>query len=111
MFMAMLVLNDPEQLYQVLSAWEKAGITGATIFESTGMHRVRRRFVPMRFMTPFVDAEENHLTLLAIIRDEQQVQACLDATESVTGDLSCENTGVFAAWPIYMAKGIPGREE
>ncbi len=111
MFMSMLVLNDPEQLYQVLSAWEEAGITGATIFESTGMHRIRRRFVPMRFMTPFVDEEENHLTLMAIIRDEEQVQACLQATESVIGDLACENTGVFAAWPIYLAKGISGQEE
>ncbi len=105
MFMAMFVLDDPELLTQVLSAWEQAGIRGATIFESTGMNRVRRRFVPMRFMAPVVDNEESHLTLMAVVKDEEEVQSCLRAAESVVGDLADPNTGMFTAWPLSFAKG------
>jgi hypothetical protein len=106
MFMAMFVLDDPDLLYQVLAGWERAGIRGATIFESTGMNRVRRRFVPMRFMSPVVEKEESHLTLMAVVKDEAQVQECVLATESVVGDLSEPNTGVFAAWPLSYTKGF-----
>jgi len=33
------------------------------------------------------------------------IEACLQATESVVGELSNPNTGIFAAWPISFAKG------
>ncbi|MHB1318442.1 MAG: hypothetical protein ACYCYF_07485 [Anaerolineae bacterium] len=105
MFMAMFVLDDPELLTQVLSAWDHAGIRGATISDSTGMNRMRRRFVPMRFVSPVEDGEESHLTLIAVVKDEEEVQACLRAAESVVGDLANANTGMFAAWPLSYAKG------
>lgn len=106
MYMVVFVLNDPDLLHRVLDAWEAAGISGVTIFESTGLHRVKRRFIPMRFVSPIGDGEESHLTLMAIVPDEAQVQACLAGAESVVGDLSQPDTGVFAAWPLAAVKGL-----
>ncbi|MEZ0397258.1 MAG: hypothetical protein ABWK53_12625 [Anaerolineales bacterium] len=111
MFMVLLVLNNPDQLEAVLQAWEQAGIRGATIIESTGIHRRLKRLIPMRYLFQTQGGEEEgHLTLLAIVENQNQVEACLQATESVTGDLDGPQTGVFAAWPLTMVKGLPPRE-
>ena len=37
----MLVLDDINQLDAVLDGWQAVGVTGATIFNSTGLHRRR----------------------------------------------------------------------
>ncbi len=111
MFMVLLVLDNPDQLDAVLQAWEAAGIRGATIIESTGIHRRLKRLIPMRyFFQAQGNEEEGHLTLLAIVESQAQVDACLQATESVTGDLDGPNTGVLAAWPLTTVKGLPPQE-
>lgn len=107
MFNILFVLDDPEKLPEILEAWEKAGIGGVTILESTGMHRIKRRLFPMRYLPVVYDEEENHLTLMAIVEDEQLIEACLRATEAVIGNLEEPNTGIFAAWPLTIVKGIP----
>ena len=108
MYMILFVLDDPNQLIQVLDAWQAAGIRGATILESTGINRVNRLNIPMRyaFFSQSI-VEEGHLTLISIVSDEACVQKCLQATESVIGDLDKPNTGVFAAWQLGVVKGLP----
>ena len=111
MFMVFLVLDNPDQLEAVLQAWDGAGIRGATIIESTGIHRQLRRLIPMRYVFQSAGSEEEgHLTLLAIVETQAVVDACLLATETVTGDLDGPNTGVFASWPLTTVKGLPPRE-
>jgi hypothetical protein len=107
MLMMMLVLDNPDNLYAVLQAWENAGIGGVTILESTGLQRVKRKFIPMRYVDALTSQEESHLTLLAMVPDETRVQVALAAAESVVGDLDDANTGVFAAWPLSLVKGVP----
>ena len=110
MYMIMLVLDDPALLDQVLEAWEGVGIRGATIVESTGIQRLRRKNVPMRyfFQAPGL-IEEGHLTLFVIVENEQMAQDCLRATEQIVTDLDGPNTGVFAAWPLAIVRGVPPR--
>ena len=105
MHMIFCVLDDPGKLIDVLTAWENVGITGVTLLESTGMHRVTRRTFPMRFLPALYGQEENHVTLIAIVRDESVISACLTATESIVGDLDGPNTGIFASWPLKVIKG------
>lgn len=111
MFMVLLVLDNPDQLEAVLQAWDQAGIRGATIIESTGIHRHLKRLIPMRYLFQTQSGEEaGHLTLLAIVESQALVDACLQATETVTGDLDGPNTGIFAAWPLTTVKGLPPGE-
>lgn len=108
MFMVMLVLDDPCKLDAVLDAWDGAGVRGVTILESTGRYRQKTKHIPMRYAFGECDVlEKGNITLLAIVRDEKTIQACLQATENITGDLDSPNTGVFASWPLSMVKGLP----
>ena len=106
MYMVMFVLNDPDRLNEILEAWERAEIRGATIIESTGLHRQRRKFIPMRYVSPIFTDEESHLTVITLVKNEDMIQACLKATESVVGNLDSRNTGIFTAWPVAFIKGL-----
>lgn len=112
MFMIMFVLDDPGQLDTLLEAWEKAGVRGATIVESTGIHRRRKKFLPMRYVFQATgNVEESHYTLFAIVESDEVVQACLHTTEELVGDLDIPNTGVFVAWPLAVFKGLRPEQE
>lgn len=112
MQMIMLVLDDPKQLDAVLDAWHAVGVSGVTIVESIGSYRrgharrVRGRYLyglpGLRECT-----EQCQYILLAIVPDSRTVAMCLDAAEKIVGDLTAPNTGVFAAWELPLAKGVP----
>jgi hypothetical protein len=110
MYMVMLVLDDPARLDAVVDAWAAVGISGATIIESTGIYRQRaaRRQVHARYAFGSGAADEfGHVTLFAIVPDETVARRCLAAAEAVVGDLDGPNTGVLAAWPLTLVKGVP----
>jgi len=108
MFMIMFVLDNSDLLEEVLGSWAELGVTGATIAETSGLQRLRRKRIPMRFNYGGIGAieEVGNITLLAIVKNEQIVEECLKAAEKVVGDLDAPNTGVFSAWPLMMTKGI-----
>ncbi len=106
MMMVLLVLDDPELLDDVLQAWRNAGIIPLSVIESTGIHRRKKR-VPMRYAFDEGVEMEGHLTLYGIAPSAAAVEACLKATEAITGDLDLPNTGVFAAWEIRSLYGLP----
>lgn len=112
MYMVLFVLDDPDLLSEVLDAWDKIGVSGVTIIESTGINRLRRaRQVGSPFMAGInrlmSGDQEMHYTLLTIVRREAVVQQCVSAAETIVGDLSEPNTGVLAAWPLGFVKGVP----
>jgi len=108
MFMVMLVLDDNTQLDQVLEAWAKLGVSGVTILESTGLHRKRRKHIPMRYLYGDKSLEEcGNSTLFVLVKQEALIGECLKAAEKIIGNLDEPNTGVFAAWPLTFSKGIP----
>lgn len=116
MHMVMFVLDDPNQLDTVLDAWEALGVTGTTIVESTG---INRRRIARQVGTPFMAGinrliggeEQQHVTLFVIVSGEALAQACLEAAEQVVGDLNLPNTGVLAAWPLTIVKGVSTQPE
>jgi len=109
MYMIMFILDDSDLLDQVLEAWAELGISGATIIESTGLHRRRQcKHIPMRYAYGETESEEcGNTTIFVIVEGEAMVHACLDATEKITGDLNAPNSGVFASWPLSVIKGVP----
>ena len=105
MYMVLFVLDDPDKLNDVLDAWDKIGLSGVTIIESTGINRLRRaRSVGSPFMAGInrlmSGDQEMHYTLMTIVRDEVIVEKCVESVEGIVGDLSEPHTGVLAAWPI-----------
>jgi hypothetical protein len=103
MYMVMFVLDDPGRLDAVLQAWEEAGSRGATILESTGIQRRRKKILPMRYVFQTVgNIEESHYTLLAIVESDEVVRACLQATERLVGELDNPRTPVIASAALIV---------
>ncbi len=111
MHMLMFVLDNPDHLEKVLDAWEAVGVSGVTIIESTGLSRHRARLAGTPFMAGINrlmhSDHEGHYTLITIVKGEKTVRDCISAAEAVVGNLSEEESGVMAAWPLSIVKGIP----
>lgn len=111
MHMIMLVIDDPDLLDEVIKAWRSAGVTGATILESMGAYRREKGHVTGRYLFGMPALAETagraQYTLFAIVPDQTVAELTLQATEEVVGDLTQPDTGVFAAWQLSLAKGVP----
>lgn len=112
MHMLMFVLDNPDYLDEVLDAWEEIGVSGVTIVESTGITRYRQaKLVGTNLMAGINrlmnSAEEGHYTLFTIVKGEAVVRQCIEASEKIVGNLLDPNTGVLAAWPLSIVKGVP----
>ena len=109
MFMIMYVLDDPDKVDAILEAWENVGITGVTIFKSTGFQRRRttRKSIPARYqISSLIENEKGHYSLFAIVKSRIIVENCLKETENLIGDLNSPNTGIFSSWPLDIVKGV-----
>lgn len=106
-YMVLFILDDPAYLDELLTAWTEGGIKGATIIESTGLYRHQRKLIPMRYLytSPQADEKDN-VTILALVKDKETSEKCLEIIESVVGDLDEPHTGIFAAWPVESVKGL-----
>lgn len=113
MSMILFVLHDAEKLQEVLNAWEETGITGATVFLSTGIGRIRdsealREDLPiMPSLDDFYPSPENvGRTIFTITEDESLVEKIIRATESVVGDLHEPKRGILAVLPTSAIHGM-----
>jgi hypothetical protein len=113
MYAILFVLDDPQLLDDLLIAWEKAGIRGVTIIDSTGWQRrkMQGRLLGARFdftaLSGTAGRMDNHMTLFVVVENRAIVQKCLEATEEIVGDLDLPNTGILTAWPLEIVKGLP----
>ena len=108
MFMILLVLDKPMLMDEVLDALTLIGVSGVTILESTGSYRRLSKRIPLPYtFSGNTSIQEGNITLFTIVPDEEIVRSCLQAIESVVGDLNNPNTGVFSAWPLTLTKGVP----
>ncbi len=112
MYIVLVVIDDPKKVDQVLEDLEEGGIKGATIIESTGLHRRQKQHIPMRYLyTSPVSEELENITLFTIVPDKACVEKCRMIIEGVVGDLDSPNTGIFASWQLDVVKGVTHRGE
>jgi nitrogen regulatory protein P-II 1 len=106
-----LVINNLERLPELLEAWAEAGIPGATVLQSAGLHCLRtckyRDDLPL---IPSLDSllrgsEESNRTCFAIA-DDTEVDAIIAATEAALGKLDAPNTGILFVVPLLRVVGL-----
>lgn len=113
-YVVVLVLDNLEQCPAVLDAWEKAGVGGVTILESSGLGRFRG-FVSddLPLMPSLRDLlatrELHHRTLFSVVEDEATLERVIAATEQVVGDLNKPRTGLLFALPVTRVVGLRKR--
>ena len=109
--MVIFVLDDANYCHDILNAWEEAGIMGVTILESSGLGRVHNAGVPddiplMPSLSElFKGSETRHRTLFTVTETQEQIDAIVDATESVVGDLENSDTGILFVLPVSHVYG------
>ncbi|MGB5844854.1 MAG: P-II family nitrogen regulator [Anaerolineales bacterium] len=111
-FQIVFVLDNPDQCRDILDAWEKAGIRGITILESSGLGRVRRAGIrddlPLipSLSDIFLNTETQHRTLFTVVKSQSHIEAIVKATQSVVGDLEQPDTGFLFVVPVSQVYGI-----
>ena len=111
-FQIVFVLDNADQCRDILDAWEKAGIRGVTILESSGLGRVRRAGIrddlPLMpsLSDIFLNTETQHRTLFTVVKSQSQIEAIVKATKSVVGDLEQPDTGFLFVVPVSQVFGI-----
>jgi len=110
-YLIVFILNDPDKDNDILDGWEEAGVRGITILESSGLGRVRQE--GMRDDLPlipslndlFKHSETQHRTFFTVVKDQDQIDAIVNATQEVIGDLEQEDTGILFVVPVSQVYG------
>lgn len=115
--MVLLVINNVDQCFPVLDAWEALQVGGVTILESTGLGRMKksgpRDDLPlMPSLTSLLKGrEERHRTLFTVVDSEEKVDQLIAATEAIIGDLNNADNGVLFVLPVSRVAGLRGAQE
>lgn len=111
--LVVLVMQELEKASQVIKAWEKAGVSGITIVESTGIGRERaerayRDDLPiMPSLTQLLQTrEEEHRTIFTVVDNDALVGRLVEVTQEITGDLDGPNKGILFVMPVTRAVGV-----
>jgi hypothetical protein len=110
--LVILITAQIENGVAVAEAWEKAGASGVTMFDSYGLHHLRERsgslelplFVSMASVMRQI--EQTNITLLSVV-DDDVVDSLIRAASSVLGEISEPHTGVAFVLDVDRIVGIP----
>ena len=108
------VLPSLETSQVVLSAWEAFGVTGITILESIGLHKLRqlraqRDDVPLfPSLRHLLEEEEyHHRTIFVVVDDAFDLEGLIGVTEkAVGGNFNAPNSGLLFVMPVTRVLGL-----
>lgn len=110
-YLLVVIINDLAKCHEILQAWEEAGVSGATILESTGLARIKaaaRDDLPLiPSLRDLLTAHEfHHRTIFTVVEDEETVERLAEVTQRVVGDFSKPDTGLMFAVPAAKVWGL-----
>jgi nitrogen regulatory protein P-II 1 len=115
--LVVLVLAQPDKLWDVLQTWRDAGVAGATVIESAGMssisHLAGRDDLPL-FPSLRALSEEHsfvHNTILAVVDSDDMIDKLVAATQAIVGDLTQPERGILFAVPVTRGVGYRPRQD
>lgn len=116
--MVMLVIDDVDKCPAIFEAWEAVGVSGITIWESTGLGRIRK-LLGYRDDLPLMPSmrnllqsrEEHHRTLFTVVQEEAKVDQLIEATQKIVGNLNEPNKGVIFVLPVTRVVGTQYYEQ
>lgn len=100
--LVMCVLNEPEYLHDVLTAFVEAGCTTATVVESQGMGRIISQDVPIfaGFRHLFSGSKPYNYTIFAVVDDAKLVERIIRLVRDVLSEVEEESKGVLFTVPV-----------
>jgi len=112
--MVVVVMPDLGKCHAVLEAWEKFGVTGVTVLESLGMHKIQQMSIGrddlplIPSLRHLMEGEEyHHRTAFVVVDDDFDLDGLIEATEqAVGGDFDAPNSGLLFVVPVARALGM-----
>lgn len=112
--MVVVVMPDIDKCRDVLDAWEKHGVSGVTVVESLGLHKIRqmraaRDDLPLiPSLRHLMESEEyHHRTAFVVVDDDFDLDGLIEATrEAIGGDFDAPNSGILFVVPVARAFGM-----
>lgn len=107
MKLMVIILNRTEVLDYLLEGLSAAGISGATIIESSGMamtlSKLDSSFISSSIRSLFTGEEDNR-TIFSVIKNNQ-LETVRKVVYNTVGDLSKPNTGILFTVPLDFVEG------
>jgi len=96
------VLNEPEYLHDVLTAFVEAGCTAATVLDSQGMGRIISQDVPIfaGFRHLFVGSKPYNHTIFAVVDDPAVVERIVALVRDVLREVEEVSKGILFTLPV-----------
>lgn len=104
-----LILNKTEKLNDVLEAYVKVGIKGATVVDSQGMgFALSESNLPMfgGFLRTVLDNNRPfNKVIFSVVKDEEVLNDAIAAVEGILGDMSKPGVGLMFVMPVDRVVG------
>ena len=105
----MLILNKTECLKDILSAFMKNDIHGATILDSQGMAHNLCEYNELRFMVSLrqlLDPDHKESKTVLVVVEKEKIPVVSRIVNQVTGGLDQPDTGVLFSVPVNYVEGF-----
>lgn len=109
MHVVFLVLNKIEYLEDVLAKLKKAGVTGGTVIESTGMVKQLEESTQSYILGSlklFLDDPRPESKTIFFIINDTQIDIVRKTVDEAVGGINNPNTGILFGFPITFADGL-----
>lgn len=111
-----LMLPKESLRYEVVRAWEDAGVPGLSILESYGLKhvykgRAARDDLPLipSLRALMEEDEVSHCMVFSVLPDSFDIDALIRRTEAITGDLDAPGSGFLFVVPVTRVRGLRAR--
>ncbi|MDD5779152.1 MAG: CBS domain-containing protein [Candidatus Thermoplasmatota archaeon] len=108
-FLVIIVVHNVAKLPDLLHAWQKIGVPGATILRSTGAYRMTTWLsrVGLGGLERLLDSEDSgQRTLLAGIEDPDLLARAIAEAERAMGNFDEPHSGLLLVVPVAQVKGL-----
>ncbi len=104
-----VILHNPDQVPDILEAWQNIGVPGATILNSAGGYRTKNWLDQVGLSgvhTLFSRPEGQSKTLLSVIDDDQLLEQAIIVVDDIINNFNAPHTGLYFTVPVTLTKGI-----
>lgn len=109
MQLLIIVLNMTQCLEELLAALADAGITGATIINSTGMAHSLYEHDELKFMASLrkvLNPDRAESKTIFMVLPEEKIPVVSEILNVVTGGLDQPDTGIMFTLPVNHLEGL-----
>jgi CBS domain-containing protein len=104
-----IILHDADNLPELLKAWRRVGVPGATILPSAGGHdtqKFARRGGLGNFLNLFDQGKSPQRTVISIIDDPDMLEVAIAEAERVVKGFDSPKSGILFTQPLGRVLGL-----